>query len=60
MRDAAVVQEIARRAAESDDEVEIGCGAGEEAGRDPPRQRMRRRIARRRRAREKRAGKRVR
>jgi hypothetical protein len=55
-----MVEEITDRPGESRDEVEVGCGTRQEAGRDAPRQRARRRILRRRRPREKRAGKCVR
>jgi hypothetical protein len=38
MRDAAVLGEVGLRPEEADDEVEVGRGAGEEAGGDAPRQ----------------------
>jgi hypothetical protein len=42
MGDAAVREDVLDRADEADDEIEVGRGAGEEAGGDAPRQRARR------------------
>jgi hypothetical protein len=44
MRRAAVQEQVFDRAEETDDEVEIRRGAGEEAGGDAPRDRARRRV----------------
>jgi hypothetical protein len=56
MRDAAVVEKVFHRAEETDDEVEVGRCAGEEAGGDAARQGARRRVLWRGGAREERAG----
>ena len=45
--DAAVVQQVRHRPEDADDEIEVGRGAGEEAGRDAARQRAWRKILRR-------------
>jgi len=59
MRHAAVVREVLDRPYEGHDEVEVWSGAGEESGRDAPRQRALGRVLRRRGAGEQRSGERV-
>jgi hypothetical protein len=59
MGDAAVREDVLDRADEADDEIEVGRGAGEEAGGDAPRQGARRRVLGRGGAGEKRSGERV-
>jgi len=59
MRDAAVREQVLDRAKETDHEVEVGRGTGEEAGGDAPRQRARWCIPRCGGPREQRSGERV-
>jgi len=59
MGDAAVREDVLDRADEADDEIEVGRGAGEEAGGDASRQRARRRVLGSGGAGEKRSGERV-